>query len=104
MASVISEGSRAACAVEALDVGEELTTCHHCGGRTIVDDEVCINEGASRREVCFHCEQRYDVEDDIEDIFDDEDGVDDDAPLPSAGEEALKELLSRSPYPEFGTF
>jgi len=53
-------GSRRGEQIENIDVGEEMTRCGHCGGRTGIAIQ---NDDGSREETCLGCGQRYHVED-----------------------------------------
>jgi len=121
-----AKGSRAGLPVKTIEVGEEPTTCIYCGSRT---NMIGIALNGKRREVCIHCEQQYDVEDEIETIADDsedaEEGVTIPAPFqetpildkilaefegkpatPEVGQEELNHLfgIKPSPYPDFGSY
>lgn len=50
-------------ATEYLEVGENPTTCTHCGNRT---EMVKRREDGTRLERCLHCQQLYDVSDETD--------------------------------------
>jgi hypothetical protein len=60
--------ARHAAPLEHIEVGEELTTCIHCGSRT---DLISTLPSGARLEVCLGCGQHYSVTD--EEVFDPED-------------------------------
>lgn len=63
MRTSVKPWSRASCAKEALEVGEEPTTCTHCGTRTEILRDFTAEGVAQRLERCRHCGQQFAVTD-----------------------------------------
>lgn len=64
---MIPAGSRSTEEVVHAEVGEEMHVCGYCGTRTVMDDATYYSTG-TREHDCPHCQQRYVLTDEDDDM------------------------------------